>query len=152
MKNTYASLEEEDDLGIDYFSKGLHFDMNASSDLPVSSHSPNVHVNNESHCHGDAINSIVTLLLNMPCKHRTDLIQSLLTYYMQIEFGCDYTSFVSSDFVELCCKGFKELFVSGKDNIIYRLVKGLSTKRKDSSGPRLPIDGMPFGLLSYNIW
>ena len=42
---------------------------------------------------------------------------------------------------------------NGKENIIYHmyLAKGLWTTRRDGSGPRLPIDRMPFGLLSYNI-
>ena len=58
---------------------------------------------------------------------------------------------IPSDFVELCCKAFNELLHSGKDNIVYHLAKGLGTKRTDCSGPRLPTDRMPFGLLSYNI-
>ena len=37
---------------------------------------------------------------------------------------------------------------NGKENIIYHmyLAKGLWTPRRDGSGPRLPIDRMPFGL------
>ncbi len=106
---------------------------------------------NKNHCHGDTITDIVNSMVNMSGKLRTDLIQSLLVYYMQIEFGYQYTAFIPSDFVELCCKAFKELLDSGKDNIVYHLAKGLGTKRTDGSGPRLPTDRMPFGLLSYNI-
>ena len=45
----------------------------------------------------------------------------------------------------------KTLHENGKQNIIYHLARGLGTQRADGSGPRLPIDRMPFGLLSYNI-
>lgn len=38
-----------------------------------------------------------------------------------------------------------------RKKIIYYLAKGLGTPRSDGSGPRLAIDRMPFGLLSYNI-
>ena len=47
--------------------------------------------------------------------------------------------------------GIHVLIKSGKDNILYYLAKGLGTPRADESGPCLPIDRMPFGLLSYNI-
>lgn len=159
IKKKYACLEEaEDDLGINYFTGGLHCSTSDSSPSyasPVSSsvvaHSPNWHINKESHCHGDTITDIVNSMGNMSDKIRTDLIQNLLVYHMQIQFGCQYTAYIPPNFVELCCKAFKELLDSGKDNIVYHLAKGLGTKRPDGCGPRLPTDRMPFGLLSYNI-
>ena len=42
------------------------------------------------------------------------------------------------------------LLPAWKQSYMY-LAKGLWTPRRDGSGPRLPIDRMPFGLLSYNI-
>ena len=48
--------------------------------------------------------------------------------------------FAPSHFIELCCKGIHVLNKSGKDNILYYLVKDLGTPRADESGNRLPID------------
>lgn len=70
---------------------------------------------------------------------------------MFLEFNKDLLPYVPSDFIVLCCKGISVIHQNEKDNIIYYLVKGLGTPREDCTGPRLPIDRMPFGLLSYNI-
>ena len=79
------------------------------------------------------------------------LLQSLFYQYMFPEFNNDLLPYVPSDFIVLCCKGIGVIHQNEKDNIIYYLVKGLGTPREDITGPRLPIDRMPFGLLSYNI-
>ena len=158
LKKKYKTLEDaEKDLGVDYFSEGLQFDGSvASSPPPVSSpvfaHSPNTYLRNpQVDCHGDVIANIAKLLGSMSSKLREDFIQKLLLSHLQVEFGSEYKSFVPSDFVRLCCTALKTLHENGKQNIIYHLARGLGTQRADGSGPRLPIDRMPFGLLSYNI-
>ena len=82
---------------------------------------------------------------------RQGLLQSLFYQYMFLEFNEDLQPCVPSDFIALCSKGISVLHQNEKDNIIYYLAKGLGTPREDGTGPRLPIDRMPFGLLSYNI-
>ena len=59
--------------------------------------------------------------------------------------------FIPVLFLELCCKGINVLYQNGNENVIYYLAKGLGTPRRDGSGPRLPIDRLPIGLISYNI-
>ncbi|CAB3984203.1 Hypothetical predicted protein [Paramuricea clavata] len=158
LKKKYKTLEDaEKDLGVDHFSEGLQFDGSvASSPPPVSSpvfaHSPNTYLRNpQVDCRGDVIANIAKLLGSMSSKLREDFIQKLLLSHLQVEFGSEYKSFVPSDFVGLCCTALKILHENGKQNIIYHLARGLGTQRADGSGPRLPIDWMPFGLLSYNI-
>ena len=87
----------------------------------------------------------------MTSKFLSALMQTLFWQYLSALYGDEIKKFVPSDFVDLCCKGIHVLNKNGKDNILYYLAKGLGTPQADESGPRLPIDRMPFGLLSYNI-
>lgn len=100
---------------------------------------------------GDSIAKVVKLLVMMSSRMSQGLLQSLFYQYMFPEFNNDLLPYVPSDFIVLCCKGIGVIHQNEKDNIIYYLVKGLGTPREDCTGPRLPIDRMPFGLLSYNI-
>ena len=94
---------------------------------------------------------MVKLLAMMSSRMSQGLLQSLVYQYMFLEFNKDLLPYVPSDFIVLCCKGISVIHQNEKDNIIYYLVKGLEIPREDCTGPRLPIDRMPFVLLSYNI-
>lgn len=59
--------------------------------------------------------------------------------------------FLSDDFIDMTGKAMSTLQCAGKDNLLYYLAVGLGKERPDGSGPRLPVDRMPFGLLSHNI-
>ena len=158
LRKKYKTLEDaEKDLGVDYFSDGLKYDETMAHNsrpvpLPVCAHSPNSHLKKtQVDCYGDVTGSVTNLLGSMSSKLREDFIQKLLLSHMKLEFDCEYKQFVPSDFVRLCCKAMKTLHENGKRNILYHLARGLGIEREDCSGPRLPIDRMPFGLLSYSI-
>ena len=163
--------EAEDDLGINYFSGGL--EQNAACETaqpapgktpstptasrecqtplsPVFSDSPH-YTSSEQTCYGDVVTKLLKLLSTMTGKFSSAVMQTLFWYYLFSQYGDVLKKFVPSDFVDLCCKGIHVLYQNEKDNILYYLAKGLGTSRADGTGPRLPIDRMPFGLLSYNI-
>ncbi|CAH3163834.1 unnamed protein product [Porites lobata] len=152
LRKRYATLEEaEDDLQVNYFSGGLqdiHYENSSTLTSPgnvnstpqamlekntplspILAHSPHANsTNHETYNHGDTI-----------------------AKFMFLELDHDFRAFIPSDFIKLCCKGINVLHSNGKENVLYYLARGLGMSRKDGSGPRLPIDKMPFGLLSYNI-
>ena len=172
LRKKYKTLDEaEDDLGINYFSGGL--EQNTACDVaqkssgatpstpgasrevltplsPIFSHSPH-HDASKPTCYGDVVAKLLELMSTMTSKFISALMQTLFWQYMSALYGDEIKKFVPSDFVDLCCKGIHVLNKNGKDNILYYLAKGLGTPRADESGPSLPIDRMPFGLLSYNI-
>lgn len=119
---------------------------------PILAHSPHANsTNHETYNHGDTIAKVIKLLTLMTSRMRGDLIQNLFWQFMFLELDHDFRAFIPSDFIKLCCKGIDVLHSNGKENVLYYLARGLGMSRKDGSGPRLPIDKMPFGLLSYNI-
>lgn len=167
IRKKYRTLEEaEEDLGVNYFTEGLqdpsqkiceqstpvssHTVADTTPLSPVFGHSPHVQLKDQS-CHGDAIANIIGLLSTMTSKLRADFIQNLFMYFLSVEFGSHLLSFVPSDFIKLCYEGFKVLYENKKENILYHLARGLGIPREDGTGPRLPVNRMPFGLLSYNI-
>ena len=87
----------------------------------------------------------------MTGKFSSAVMQTLFWHYLSSQHGDVLKKFVPSDFVDLCCKGIHVLYQNGKDNILYYLAKGLGTSCADLTGPHLPFNRMPFGLLSYNI-
>ena len=87
----------------------------------------------------------------MTVKLSSNVMQTLFWHYLSVHFSDVLKTFVPSDFIDLCCKGISVLHQNGKDNILYYLAKGLGTPRADKTGPRLPLNKMPFGLVSYNI-
>ena len=171
LRQRYKTLEEaEEDLHINYFGGGLQeCPSEEPSNIvtstpqsrrarstplsPVLAHSPHSicsSVDTEA-CFGDSIAKVIKLLVSMSSRMRQDLLQNLFYQYMFLDFDHDFQPFIPSDFIDLCCKGINVLHQNGKENIVYYLAKGLGTPRRDGTGPRLPIDRMPFGLLSYNI-
>ena len=172
MRKKYKTLDEaEDDLGINYFLGGLGHNTAcdgtqtstgtspstpaASREVltplsPIFSHSPHRDASKPT-CYGDVVAKLLELMSTMTSKFLSALMQTLFWQYLSALYDDEIKKFVPSDFVDLCCKGIHVLNKNGKDNILYYLAKGLGTPRADESGPRLPIDRMPFGLLSYNI-
>lgn len=170
----YKTLEEaEEDLQINCFSGGIQECSSEEASSPVVSSTPqslqdkntsfspvlafSPHSTNSSGdagvqvSLGESIATVVKLLAMMSSRMSQGLLQSLFYQYMFMEFNKDLPPNVASDFIVLCCKGISVIHQNEKDNIIYYLVKGLGTPREDCTGPSLPIDRMPFGLLSYNI-
>ena len=163
--------EAEDYLGINYFSGGLGQNTacgaaetltGATPSTPAAScevqtplsaifsHSPHRDASKPT-CYGDVLAKLLELMLTITSKLLSTFMQTLLWQYLSVLYDDEIKKFVPSDFIDLCCKGIHVLNKNGKDNILHYLAKGLGTPRADESGPRLPIDRMPFGLLSYNI-
>ena len=174
LRLKYKTLKEaEEDLQINYFSGGIQECSSEEASSPVVTSTPqSLRDKNTSFSPllafsphstsssgdtgvqvslGDSIAKVVKLFAMMSSRMRQGLLQSLFYQYMFLEFNEDLQPCVPSDFIALCCKGISVLHQNEKDNIIYYLAKGLGTPREDGTGPRLPIDRMSFGLLSYNI-
>ena len=48
-------------------------------------------------------------------------------------------------------KNFVQIEANGKSNLVYKFCQGLAFDRPDKSGPLIPINRMPFGLIEYCI-
>ena len=57
---------------------------------------------------------------------------------------------VPCDFLVLASSAMVRLAEKHRSNILYNLVKGISTMRRDGSDSRFPTQRMPFGLVEYS--
>ena len=55
------------------------------------------------------------------------------------------------NFVQMSLAAMKRLEANGKSNLVYKFCQGLAFDRPDKSGPLIPINRMPFGLIEYCI-
>ena len=86
----------------------------------------------------------------MTKRQRVQFISVLFSMYLTFDLGIDQ-SFVPSDFIKLAGGSFQNLNAAGVGNTLYFLAKGIGESREDESGPRMPLDRMPFGLIHHNL-
>lgn len=55
------------------------------------------------------------------------------------------------NFVQTSLAAMKRLEANGKSNLVYKFCQGLAFDRPERSGPLIPINRMPFGLIEYCI-
>ncbi|XP_035694410.1 uncharacterized protein LOC118428452 [Branchiostoma floridae] len=58
--------------------------------------------------------------------------------------------FVPCDFLKLSAAAMETLRKHGRENTVYHLAHALGTPKDDGSGPRMPVDRMPFPLIEHN--
>ena len=58
-------------------------------------------------------------------------------------------AYVPSDFLVCASAGMKNLAESGRSNVIYKLAKGVGTKRQNQEDSLFPTSRMPMGLFEY---
>lgn len=56
---------------------------------------------------------------------------------------------VPEDFLKFAVSAMQQLALNGHSNVLYSLVKGIGTIRKDHSDSCFPIKKMPMGLIEY---
>ena len=86
----------------------------------------------------------------MTNRQRLQFLSFLFSIYLCHDVGID-GNFVPSDFLQLARNSFKQLQAAGVKNMVYFLVRSVGALRSDGSGPRMPLDQMPFGLIHHNL-
>ena len=85
-------------------------------------------------------------------RQREQLLQHLFQQWMvnDINQGIDLnTNFLPSNFLVLVAKAI--LHANSKDNLIYHAARCFGKQRQGNTGPRMPLDRMPFGLVAHNL-
>ncbi|CAH1247631.1 Hypp7969 [Branchiostoma lanceolatum] len=59
-------------------------------------------------------------------------------------------SFVPRDFIKQTAAALNTLHTNKRENTLFHLASALGTPRENGSGPRMPVDRMPFPLIEYN--
>ena len=65
-----------------------------------------------------------------------------------IDLDCN---FLLSNFLVLAAKAMAVLHANAKDNLIYHAACCFGEQRQRNTGPRMPLDRMPFGLIAHNL-
>lgn len=87
----------------------------------------------------------------MTNRQRLQFLSFLFSMYLWYDVEID-GNFVQSDFLQLAGYSFKQLQFAGVTNTVYLfLVPSVGALRSDGSGPRMPLDCMPFGLIHHNL-
>ena len=74
----------------------------------------------------------------------------LFSMYLFYDIGVD-GNFVPTDFIKLAGCSLKNLQDVGLGNTLYFLVQSIDQLRSDGTGPRMPLDRMPFGFIHHNL-
>ena len=61
------------------------------------------------------------------------------------------SNFLPPNFLVLAAKAMAVLYANGKDNLIYHAACCFGEQRHGNTGPRMPLDRMPFGLIAHNL-
>ena len=61
------------------------------------------------------------------------------------------SNFLPSNFLVLAAKAMAVLHAYGKDNLIYHAARCFGEQRQGNTGPGMPLDRMPFGLIAHNL-
>jgi hypothetical protein len=77
------------------------------------------------------------------------LLQNLFSQYVQDINENISPAYVPHDFILIVATGTGTLYQGGKDNLFYNLGKCL--QKSNNGSTRMPLDRMPFGLISHNL-
>ena len=163
----FKTLDEAEEFyQIDYFEgqETYNFDPISSTsvkdqsgaDVPVSSCLSPVfqqslsEVKGQEMVTGDLIRVMTDGYLKMTNRQRLQFLSFLFSMSLCYDVGVD-GNFVPSDFIQLAGNSFKQLQAAGVKNMVYFLVRSVGALRSDGSGPRMPLDQMPFGLIHHNL-
>jgi hypothetical protein len=147
LRVKFKSVEEaEEYINIRYF----------NDDVPlVSAEEESTAFEKQTFEKGDPNNGEV---MDMLCKYysclsstqKIQLISHLFNQFLKENFDISTSSgFVPKDFLEISASALANLYQNEKYNILYYM--GKSLKIQKDGGCRLPLNRMPFGLLSHNI-
>lgn len=100
---------------------------------------------------GNIISNIIKSFGVLTKLQRVQLLQELFTKHILTDINPNITQeFFPKTFTSLIAKGLDTLFKNKKENLFLNMGKCFGSFRDDGS-PRLPIDNMPFGLISHNL-
>ena len=98
---------------------------------------------------GHAIKSIIALFGQLSSMQQEQLLSRLLFQYIGGTSSNMSSVFLPHDTIGIIANAVKNLRDNDKPNLIYYLGKSLEPGKEGQS--RLPLDRMPYGLLSHNI-
>lgn len=124
-----------------------------SSRSPLLGFSPLRHAN-VTKLPGCILDVISSGFTKLTLRQREQLLQHLFRQWMvnDVNQGVDLDSnFLPSNFLVLVAKAMAVLHANGKDNLIYHAARCFGERRQGGTGPRMPLDRMPFGLVAHNL-
>ena len=158
--------EAEEFFNIDYFEGQQLADISSISSTPVKGSastqgnvseclSPVFHqspspVGDQDFATGDLIRVMSDGFFKMTKLQRVQFLSFLFSMYLFCDIGVD-GNFVPKDFIKLAGCSLKNLQAVGLGNTLYFLVQSIGQLRSDGTGPRMPLDRMPFGLIHHNL-
>ena len=99
---------------------------------------------------GDLIKLMMNGFLKMTRLQREQFLSYLFCIHLSHDVGVN-DGYIPANFLQLAGSSFKNLQVAGKENTLYFLARSVGELRPDGSGPRMPLDRMPFGLIHHNL-
>ena len=94
----------------------------------------------------DAVRKFFNCFTSMSSRLKEQLFNYMFKQILIGNYGMDFLTFVTGNFLSSSLSVMKTLFDAKKANLILKLSNCFEGLR-----PRMPIDRMPFGLLDYNI-
>ncbi len=82
-------------------------------------------------------------------RMQEQLINHLLQNLVLQQYGTDLFEYISKDFLHLAVKGMNLLKQNNKENLFLAMAKCFG--EEIDGEPRMPVNQMPFGLISYNL-
>ena len=116
---------------------------------PIFEYSPTIENITTSDTNSQAIKSIISLFGKLSSMQQEQLLSRLLHQYMGSMSSTISSVFFPYDTIGTIASAMKNLADNDKPNLIYHLGKCLEPGKEGQS--RLPMDRMPYGLLSHNI-
>ena len=129
MRSKFKTLEDAEEM----------LDLNYSQDENYSQSS--------STALNDPFETISSLFERLTMKQKIYIFEK--NYLLEVNPNLTY-EFIPDGFVELMAKALNTLFTKKKDNLFLYLAKCFGEFREDGN-PRMPVDRMPFGLISHNL-
>jgi len=127
--------------------KAVHQSINNLS--PVFSCSPSS-VRERPDLPADIIENIVTSITKLTKLQRKQLMQQLFVQYIHEDINTEVpSSYMSSDCLKHVAGGINVLYQNSKENLFLYLGKCLQLNSDGTTA--IPLDRMPFGLISHNL-
>lgn len=99
---------------------------------------------------GDLTRVMSDGFFKMTKLQRMQFLSFLFSMYLFCDIGVG-GNFVPTDFIKLAGCSLKNPQAVGLGNTLYFLVQSIGQMSSDGTGPRMPLDRVPFGLIQHNL-
>ncbi|XP_078667520.1 uncharacterized protein LOC144909356 [Branchiostoma floridae x Branchiostoma belcheri] len=125
------------------------FNVRYTADIEEKENNPSASSTSSQKTRAASLSALQSQFNVLTPSQQWDFMDDLFRYKLE-KIRPSLPDFVPHNFLKLSAEAMDTLKTKGRNNTLYHLAHALGTPREDGSGPRMPVDRMPFPMIEHN--